>query len=69
MSNKQFVMTHRFFKKESRFDENTAPDWLTGENTVRGSTMDTRWVFKEHILTLAPGAVFETDFHEIKRVA
>jgi len=50
------------------FTEETAPAWLTGENTVPGSTMDSRWFWKNHILTLGIGDSIRTDFHVIRRI-
>lgn len=53
----------------SRVSEHDAPDWLTSANTVRGSTMDTRWFWERHVLTLEVGQSVETDFHLVTRVA
>lgn len=50
------------------FDENDAPSWLTGENTVRGSTMDGRWFWEQHVLKLNVGQSVETDFSVITRI-
>lgn len=50
------------------FDEHTAPDWLTSANTVKGSTMDSRWFWNEHVLTLEVGQIIETDFRIIERL-
>ena len=71
-----FQMTHKFFPDKSMlgekginyFDENSAPDWLTGINTRKGSTMDVRWFWKEHVLTLKVGQTVSTDFRIIKRI-
>ena len=67
---KQFEMTHEIYLGEpTRFSEETAPSWLTSENTVPGSTTDDRWFWKDHVLTLPVGGIVQTDFHTIKRVA
>jgi hypothetical protein len=52
-----------------RFTEADAPDWLTSARTVPGSTMDERWFWRDHVLTLPIGGHVETDFHRITRVA
>jgi len=54
--------------KPDVFTEETAPKWLTSENTVKGSTMDTRWFWNDHILTLKVGESKDTDFQRITRV-
>lgn len=63
-------MTHRFFTElpAEVFTESTAPDWLTSVNTVKGSTMDHRWFWNDHVLTLKVGASINTDFRNIKRI-
>ena len=67
---KTFEMTPNFWKlKPVIFNENDAPDWLTGEKTVKGSTMDNRWFWKDHVLTLEVGESVETDFQVIKRIS
>lgn len=50
------------------FSEATAPDWLTSRNTVRGSTMDNRWFWVDHVLTLQVGESVDTDFQKITRI-
>lgn len=50
------------------FAEEDAPDWLTSKNIRRGSTMDNRWFWTGHVLTLQVGESVETDFHTITRV-
>lgn len=64
-----FKMTHRIFKKTQPeiFTEKTAPDWLTSATTP-GSTMDCRWFWNEHVLTLPVGGIVKTDFRIIKRI-
>ncbi len=65
----RFEMIHKVFKGEpEKFSNLDAPDWLTSENTIPGSTADDRWFWKEHVLTLAVGESTETDFHVITRV-
>lgn len=49
------------------FTEDTAPLWLSSEDTIRGSTMDNRWFYKK-VLELPLGGTILTDFHEIKRI-
>lgn len=62
-----FRMTHMLGGVE-RFGVDTAPDWLTSCNTIKGSTMDNRWFWKEHVLTLEVGQSVDTDFRTIKRI-
>lgn len=50
------------------FSENGAPDWLTGEGTRPGSTMDGRWFWKDHVCKLKVGESIDTDFQRIKRI-
>lgn len=63
-------MKHRFFTKAKHkfFDEETAPDWLTSVNTVKGSTMDSRWFWNDYILKLEVGESRDTDFQTITRL-
>jgi hypothetical protein len=67
---KKFKMTHVFFTNSPAeiFTEDTAPTWLTCENTTKGSTADMRWFWENHILTLKVGESKETDFRIIKRI-
>ena len=68
----QFQMTFRDYPyppKPTEFTELNAPDWLTSKNTVPGSTMDNRWFWNDHILTLKVGQSKETDFRIITRIA
>ena len=67
---KRFEMRHLVFKDApvETFTEADAPVWLTSENTVPGSTMDNRWFWKGHVLTLEVGASVDTDFRRITRV-
>lgn len=58
-------------KEESEvsvFTELNAPKWLTSEDTVKGSTMDHRWFWRDHVLTLKVGEKAYTDFSAITRV-
>lgn len=70
-STKIFQSTHMLWPHIStrQFTEHDAPDWLTSKNTVKGSTMDDRWFWEKHVLTLEVGQHVQTDFHYIKRVA
>ena len=67
----KFEMTHRDSSTCGvvYFDEQTAPDWLTGAKTVKGSTMDNRWFWTDHVLTLDVGQSVDTDFRTIRRTA
>lgn len=65
---KGFSSRHKIFGSEKQFTELNAPDWLTSINTRPGSTMDYRWFWKDHCLTLHVGESIETDFHVITRV-
>lgn len=73
MSAKQFTMRHLSpcypRDTEVSFSEETAPKWLTSEETVPGSTMDQRWFWQEHVLTLEVGESIDTDFRRITRTA
>jgi hypothetical protein len=69
MSDKQFIMKNLALDTEKSFSENTAPKWLTCENTVPGSTMDDRWFWEKHVLTLEVGESIDTDFRRITRTA
>ena len=50
------------------FTEDSAPDWLTSKNTVAGSTMDDRWFWNDHVLTLKVDESVDTDFQNIARI-
>ncbi len=65
-----FEMTHRFFKgaKPTIFTEDSAPKWLK-EGGVPGSTMDNRWFWNDHVITLKVGETVLTDFQSIRRIA
>lgn len=64
----KFKLTREHSKKVEIFDEDTAPDWLTSKNTIKGSTMDNRWFWEGHVLTLEIGETVETDFSLIERI-
>lgn len=67
---KRFSMKHRFLSKQpEEFDESDAPDWLTSCNTIPGSTMDGRWFWNDHVLTLSVGGTIDTDFRIITRIS
>ena len=53
---------------EEEFTEETAPDWLTSRNQIKGSTMDDSWFWFGHVLTLEVGQSVETDFSKITRI-
>jgi hypothetical protein len=65
----RFKMTHLNFDTSVEFTEADAPDWLTSKNTVQGSTMDARWFWTSHVLTLKVGESVKTDFQLITRIA
>lgn len=66
----KFKITHKFFKSKPPeiFTEETAPDWLTSIRSFPGSTMDNRWFWKDHVLTLPIGGTVATDFTAIERI-
>lgn len=67
---KTFSMTQLTAKSRvEHITEETAPDWLTSKNTIKGSTMDNRWFWNDHVLTLEVGQTVKTDFWEIERTA
>ena len=65
----QFEMHHKFFPslEPETFSDSDAPNWVSGKDTIAGSTMDCRWFWREHVLTLAVGESVETDFRTITR--
>ncbi len=67
----QFQATHRFLRSATAllFTEEDAPDWLTSKNSVKGSTMDDRWFWENHVLKLPVGESILTDFRKITRLA
>lgn len=64
----KFKTTHVVFGCVQEFSDTDAPSWITGENTIAGSTMDDRWFWTEHVLKLEVGGTIETDFHVIERI-
>ena len=66
---KEFAM-HPVFqpKKTTFFFENEAPNWLC-KGGRKGSTMDNRWFWEKHVLTLEKGKSISTDFNKITRIA
>ena len=65
----KFSMTHRFFDFPPEiFSEEDAPDWLTGVKTVKGSTMDCRWFWEDHVKKLQINESIDTDFRRITRI-
>jgi len=67
---KTFERIPRFIpnRKPVWFDESTAPDWLTSVKTVKGSTMDGRWFWEDHVLKLEVGQSIDTDYQTITRL-
>jgi hypothetical protein len=63
-----FEKTNTLFNTEPEtFTEESAPSWLTSYRAVKGSTMDERWFWNDHVLTLDVGESVETDFTKITR--
>ena len=67
MSEHEFEMTHLFSGTTKTFTETNAPEWLRFGGT-KGSTMDNRWFWNDHVMTLDVGQSIETDFQRIKRI-
>jgi len=65
---KCFSMLGSLSRELTTFTEHTAPDWLTSKNTLKGSTMDGRWFWTDHVLTLEIGKSIKTDFSKITRI-
>lgn len=65
----KFRMIHLIFYggNPEIFTENTAPKWLR-EGGLKGSTMDNRWFWDEHVMTLRVGEHVDTDFRRIERI-
>ena len=70
LSVKRFEMSSNTFRdsKPKFFTELNAPDWLTSVNTIKGSTMDGRWFWNDHVLKLEVGEFKDTDFQRITRI-
>lgn len=64
----KFQIKHKFFDFFGVYDESDMPDWLTSKKTIPGSTMDYRWFYTDHVLTLGVGETVETDFNRITRI-
>lgn len=66
---KRFEMTSLFSDaKPEEFSENDAPEWLA-RGGIEGSTMDNRWFWEEHVITLEVGGSVKTDFRRITRIS
>ena len=62
-------MTHLYADTPpEEFNEETAPKWLKSGGP-KGSTMDHRWFWEEHVMTLEVGETVNTDFQAITRVS
>lgn len=62
-------MQHIFFDSPPvEFSEDTAPKYLK-YGGIKGSTMDNRWFWNDHVMTLAIGESIDTDFQRITRVS
>ena len=59
----KFEIKNLFLDKSETFTELNPPTWLSSENTTPGSTMDNRWFWKDHVLTLKIGESIDTDFN------
>jgi len=65
----KFQIAHMFSKDDPEiFTELNPPIWLSSENSIPGSTMDGRWFWEEHVLTLKVGESIDTDFSIITRL-
>lgn len=64
----RFEMTHVVFGNKVQFSESDAPDRLTSATSTPASTMDDRWFWNDHVLTLKVGESVETDFDIITRI-
>ena len=66
----KFSMTSKFMPEhgEVTFTERDAPKWLKFGG-IKGSTMDNRWFWNDHVLTLEVGESVDTDFQTITRIA
>lgn len=62
----KFSMKHIIFGSEQIFTEDTAPSWLRFGG-LAGSTMDNRWFWNKHVVTLKVGESVGTDFQLITR--
>lgn len=66
----KFRMSHLVYNEVIEFTEHPddAPTWLTSRNTIKGSTMDDRWFWEEHVLTLEVGEHVLTEVRKIERI-
>ena len=66
---KQFKIQSNLFtdNRPIYFSEYDAPIWLC-EGGVKGSTMDNRWFWNDHVLTLDANESVDTDFSTITRI-
>jgi hypothetical protein len=60
-------MTHLTFGTSKEFSEDDAPDWLK-YGGIKGSTMDARWFWNDHVMKLEVGETIDTDFQRIERL-
>jgi len=63
---KRFKMIHEIHGSVTLFDETDPPGWLLGGRP--GSTMDLRWFWTGHVLTLDVGQSVQTECNTIIRV-
>ena len=63
----KFHIQHHTFRTNFTFQEDTAPNWLRYGGR-KGSTMDNRWFWRDHVLTLEVGDTVDTDFWTIERI-
>lgn len=63
-----FKLQHTIFGTTGYFTDLSAPNWLTSCDTVVGSTMDNRWFWEQHVLTLNIGETTFTDFNSVTRL-
>lgn len=61
-----FFESVKFEHSVDYFTEDDAPSWLC-EGGLEGSTMDNRWFWNDHVLTLKVGEYVDTDFQRITR--
>jgi hypothetical protein len=59
-------MTNSITKTVREFDEDSAPSYLKFGGRI-DSTMNMRWFWNNHVMTLQVGETIETDFNIIER--
>lgn len=64
---KHFERIHLFFGNVEPFTEKTAPKWLEFGGP-KGSVLDNRWFWNDHVMKLEVGQYVDTDFQRITRV-